>query len=160
MIRLKRILVPTDFSETSAAALRYGVDLARQFRAHLSLLHVPEHPGEAAEAEYPIGIFETMQNAAYDRLRSLLSDVEAHQLAPEYAMRLGAPADEIVRFANDHQVDLIVMGTRGREGLARVILGSVAERVVRHSPCPVLTVHAAGPEVPASELVWDARATA
>lgn len=72
MIDLKRILVPIDFSETSDAALRYGVALARAFSARLHLLHVPEHPGGAAEAEYPIGLIDTMQNAAHDRLGNLL----------------------------------------------------------------------------------------
>jgi nucleotide-binding universal stress UspA family protein len=141
MIDLKRILVPIDFSETSSTALRYGVELARRFTARLYLLHVPEHPGEAAEAEYPIGLFETMQNAAYDRLRHLLTDEEARELRPECAMRLGTPADEIVRYAHDHDVDLIVMGTHGRTGVARVIMGSVAEKVVRKASCPVLAVH-------------------
>ena len=95
MIALKRILVPTDFSETSEAALRYGVELARRFVARLYLLHVPEHPGEAAAAEYPIGIFETMQNAAHDRLGHLLSEEETRDLRPECAMRLGVPWEEI-----------------------------------------------------------------
>ena len=83
MIGLKRILVPTDFSETSEAALRYGIALARAFEAQLYLLHVPLHPGEAAETEFPIGLFETMQNAAYDRLGHLLSEAEARELRPE-----------------------------------------------------------------------------
>ena len=140
MIALRRILVPTDFSETSSAALRYGVELARRFTARLYLLHVPEHPGEAAEAEYPIGIFDTMQNAAHDRLGHLLSEQETRELRPECAMRLGVPSEEIVRHAAEHEIDLIVI-THGREGMARVLLGSVAERVVRKAPCPVLTVH-------------------
>src|SRR6266536_6663668 len=127
MIDLTRILVPTDFSETSHAALRYGVELARRFNARLYLLNVPDHPGEAAEAEYPLGIFETMQNAAHDRLRLLLTEKEVRELQPECAMRLGLPADEIVRHAQEHDVDLIVMGTHGREGIARMVLGSVAE---------------------------------
>ena len=141
MIRLKRILVPTDFSETSQAAVRYGVALARAFAAKLYLLHIPEHPGEAAETEFPIGLFETMKNAAHDRLGRLLTEVETRELKPEYAMRLGVPSDEIVQHALDHEIDLIVMGTHGREGVARVLVGSVAEKVVRRAPCPVMTVH-------------------
>ena len=69
MINLRRILVPTDFSETSAVALRYAIALARRFAARVYLLNVSDHPGIAVEAEYPVGIFETMQNAAHDRLR-------------------------------------------------------------------------------------------
>src|SRR5437773_2057069 len=101
MIDLKRILVPTDFSPASEAALRYGIALARAFNAKLSLLNVPEHPGEAAEAEYPIGIYETMKNAANERLGGLLSKEEARELHPEYTMRIGNPANEIVRFADE-----------------------------------------------------------
>lgn len=141
MIGLKHVLVPTDFSETSEAALRYGVALARAFNARLHLLHVPEHPGEAAEAEYPIGLFETMQNAAHDRLGSLLTEADTRELRPERVMRLGKPSDEIVRYAQEHDINLIVMGTHGREGVARVLMGSVAETVVRRAWCPVLTVH-------------------
>jgi nucleotide-binding universal stress UspA family protein len=141
MIGLKRILVPTDFSETSEAALRYGVELARAFKSQIYLLHVPERAGEAAEAEYPIGLFETMQNAAHDRLGHLLAAGEMRELKPECAMRLGKPSEEIVRHAVEHEIDLIVMGTHGREGFARAFMGSVAETVVRRAPCPVLTVH-------------------
>jgi nucleotide-binding universal stress UspA family protein len=141
MIDLKRILVPTDFSPTSEAALRYGIALARAFDAKLFLLHVPEHPGVAAEAEYPIGIYETMKNAANQRLGELLTRDETLELNHEYAMRIGNAPDEIVKFAADHEIDLIVMGTHGREGVARVLIGSVAETVVRRATCPVLTVH-------------------
>jgi nucleotide-binding universal stress UspA family protein len=141
MIDLRRILVATDFSETSAAALRYGVALARRFAAQLYLFHAVGDPGEAAETEYPIGLFEAMHNAAHDRLRQLLSADELRELEPHCAMRVGPAADEIVRYAADCDIDLIVMGTHGREGMARALLGSVAETVVRRAVCPVLTVH-------------------
>ena len=141
MIGVKRILVPTDFSDTSELALRYGVELARAFKARLFLLHVPDDPGAAAEAEYPIGLFETMHNAARERLGALLTDAEMYELQPERAMRLGKPADEIVRYAAEHEIDVIVMGTHGRDGFARMLSGSVAEIVVRRASCPVLTVH-------------------
>jgi universal stress protein A len=161
MINLKRILVPTDFSTASEAALSYGIALARAFDAKLVLLNVPEHPGVAAEAEYPIGIYETMKNAASERLGGLLSKTEATELRPEYAMRIGTPADEIVKFAGSHAIDLIVMGTHGREGVARVIMGSVAETVVRRATCPVLTVHYPEREfVVNEEVVPTARASA
>ncbi len=160
MIGLKRVLVPTDFGETSAAALRYAVELSRRFHARLYLLNVPEHPGEAAEAEYPIGLFETMQNAAHDRLRALLASDDAAELHPECAMRIGHPADEIVRYAQEQEVDLIVMGTHGRAGLSRVVLGSVAEKVVRYATCPVLTVNARGRHPVADRTTAGAHATA
>ena len=141
MIDLKRILIPTDFSDTSEAALRYGVELARRFKARPYLFHVPPNPGEAAGAEYPLGIFEIMHNDAHDRLLGLLTDAEVAELRPECAMRIGSPAEEIVKYADDHQIDLIVLGTHGRNGVARLLLGSVAESVVRKARCPVLTVH-------------------
>ena len=141
MIDLKRILVPTDFSETSEAALRYGTELARRFTARLYLLHIVENPGDAAEAGDPIGLFETMQAAAHDRLGKLLTTEQLQEFRPERTMRLGVAADEIVRYAQEHEIDLIVMGTHGRRGVARALMGSVAERVVRTAPCPVLTVH-------------------
>jgi nucleotide-binding universal stress UspA family protein len=141
MINLRRILVPTDFSETSAAALRYASALARRFAARVYLLHVADYPEISAEGDYPIGIVETMQNAAHDRLRRLLTERDVEDLQPDYATRIGLPAEEIVQYAHDHGIDLIVMGTHGREGVMRIVLGSVAETVVRRAPCPVLTVH-------------------
>src|SRR5438876_434250 len=141
MIDLKRILVPIDFSETSKAALKYGVELARQFTARLYLLHVPEAPVEWPGANYTFGGQETMQNAASDALSHLLTDIERRELHPECAVRLGTPSSEIVRYAEEHEIDVVVMGTHGRTGVAGVLIGSVAERVVRTAPCPVLTVH-------------------
>jgi nucleotide-binding universal stress UspA family protein len=141
MINLRRILVPTDFSETSAAALQYASALARRFAARVYLLNVADYPGLAPDGDYPIGIVETMQNAAHDRLRRLLTERDVQDLQPDYATRIGLPAEEIVQYAHEHAIDLIVMGTHGREGMMRVVLGSVAETVVRRAPCPVLTVH-------------------
>jgi nucleotide-binding universal stress UspA family protein len=141
MIALKRILVPTDFSECSGAAVTYATALARAFDAELHVLHVPEHPGEAAETEFPIGLFENMQNAAHDRLGKLLSDEDQRVLRTQFAMRIGSPYGEIVRYAQERDIDLIVMGTHGRGFVAHMLIGSVAEKVVRKAPCPVLTVH-------------------
>jgi nucleotide-binding universal stress UspA family protein len=154
MIDLRRILIATDFGETSTAALRYGVGLARRFHAQLYLFHAIDQLSEAAEAEYPIGLLETMQNAAHDRLRRLLSSEDLRHVEPLCAMRLGVAADEIVRYAHDSDIDLIVMGTHGREGVAHALMGSVAEKVVRRATCPVLTIHHAEPDfVVASDWV-------
>ena len=137
MLALKRILVPTDFSETSDAALNYGFGLVQTFSAQLYLLHVPGKTGENFEADFPMGQFEKM---ARERLELVASPEETKQLRPEYAMRIGVPADEIVRFASDRDIDLIVMGTHGRSGVTHMLMGSVAEKVVREAPCPVLMV--------------------
>jgi nucleotide-binding universal stress UspA family protein len=141
MIVLRRILVPTDFSECSEAALRYATVLARSFGSELHLLHVPERPGKIAETEFPIGLFEKLQSAARDRLGMLLTPDGQPVLHTELVMRIGSPCAEIVRYAHNGDVDLIVMGTHGRGSTGRMVLGSVAESVVRKAPCPVLTIH-------------------
>jgi nucleotide-binding universal stress UspA family protein len=137
MMTVKRILVPTDFSETSDAALTYAIGVAQAFGAQLYLLHVPGETGVNFEADFPMVEFE---NATRERLETLVSEGEARRLQPEYALRLGAPSEQIVRYAADRDIDLIVMGTHGRGGVAHMVMGSVAEKVVRTAPCPVLTV--------------------
>ncbi|PYR46782.1 MAG: universal stress protein [Acidobacteria bacterium] len=142
MIALKYILVPTDFSETSDVAVRYGVALARAFKAKLDLLHVI-HEGFAAELAVPtlpLGLLDGMQNDARDRLAKILTEHEQKELRSESVLRQGAPDLQIVGFARERDVDLIVMGTHGRSGVAHILMGGVAEKVVRKAPCPVLTV--------------------
>ena len=139
MITLRRILVPTDFSETSAAALSYGIELARHFAARLFCLHVAEHPGVAEQD--PIGIFETTQNAAHDRLRQLLTGEELKELQPDCAMRIGAnPLDEIVRICSRarRRSDRHGHARARRDGRHRQRGG---ESRAKGAPCPVLTVH-------------------
>ena len=133
----RSILVPTDFSPTSDAALHYATKMALALGARLYLMHVPGKTGEHFEANYPLGRFET---ATRERLSAFLTKEELDQLRPEYALRVGLPAEEIVRYADLCDVDLIVMGTHGRSGIAHVLMGSVAEQVVRVAPCPVLLV--------------------
>ena len=134
---IQRILLPTDFSTTSYAALRHAITMARTFGARLYLLHIPGKTGENFEANIPIGQFEKL---AQEQLGMFMSPEEIAQLNPEYALRIGAPAHEIVRYAEARNVDLIVMGTHGRSGVAHLLMGSVAEHVVRAAPCPVLLV--------------------
>jgi universal stress protein A len=137
MTAAKNILVPTDFSKTSDAALQHAIDMAEAFGGQLYLLHVPGETGENFEANFPVGRFET---AARERLGALLSPEEITRLRPEYALRIGKPAEEIVRYAGARDIDFIVMGTHGRSGVAHLLVGSVAEQVVRTAPCPVLLV--------------------
>jgi nucleotide-binding universal stress UspA family protein len=129
------ILVPTDFGATSEAALRYATQMALTMGARLYLMHVPSKTGEHFEANFPIGRFET---AARERLASFLTPQELERLRPEYALRVGTPAEEIARYADVCDADLIIMGTHGRSGLAHMVMGSVAEEVARTAPCPVL----------------------
>lgn len=134
---VRSILVPTDFSTTSDAALRYATQMALTLGARLYLMHVPGKTGEHFEANFPVGRFETESR---ERLSSFLTEAELDRLSPEYALRVGPPAEEIVRYADACDVDLIIMGTHGRSGIAHVLMGSVAEHVVRTAPCPVLLV--------------------
>jgi nucleotide-binding universal stress UspA family protein len=148
-IALTQILVPTDFSAPSDVALRYAVSLAGAFGARLHLLHVVEHPVEqqwGAELAMVAAIdVEAEQRARSDAaLAQLLTRDERERYAATLVTRSGAPFVEIVRYARGEAIDLIVMGTHGRGAIAHLLVGSVAENVVRKAPCPVLTVPVAG----------------
>jgi nucleotide-binding universal stress UspA family protein len=140
MIALHRILVPHDFSDTSNGALVYAIGLARNFGAQLVLLHVGDRARMEFETEFPLGLEGAVEDAVRERLLKILTPIEQTQLKPEFAVRPGFPAAEIVQYAKDHQIDLIVMGTHGRGVVGHAVMGSVAEKVVRMAPCPVLTV--------------------
>ena len=140
MIELNHILVPHDFSETSAAAVSYAIALARRFNARLTFLHVGTSAQEAFDTEFPIGLEDAREDAIRERLLKIVTPQEQVEFAPQFVVRPGSPASEIVRFADEHGADLIVMGTHGRGLVGHVVMGSVAEKVVRTSPCPVLTV--------------------
>jgi nucleotide-binding universal stress UspA family protein len=141
MVQMKRILVPTDFSEPSAKALAYGKALARLFGAELHVIHVINarpFAGTASADGYVPELtefatqLETLARANMSRL--------ADGAAASTALAWGRPHVEIGRYAREHQIDLIVMGTHGRGFVGHLLLGSVAERMVRQAPCPVLTV--------------------
>lgn len=146
MIRLETILVATDFGEASDAALAYGRALARNFGASLHVLHVAENvylrsvAGESYAAVFP-DLQHDVEATARKQLNERLIDNDP-DAPPTKAIVLtsNATADRIVAYAKDNRVDLIVMGTRGRGAIAHLLMGSVAERVVRTAPCPVLTV--------------------
>lgn len=151
-----RILVPTDFSEPSDAALDYARALAETFGASLHLLHViePSHETGAFSNEAYIAVEAP---GAYEMLVKEAQSKFAHRVLPTDRARYGATtevmtgtsADTIVEFAADQRIDLIVMGTHGRTGIAHLLMGSVAEHVVRDAPCPVLTVRQAPATQPA-----------
>jgi len=145
-----RILVPTDFSAPSEAALATAKDLATRFGASLNLVHVLEDPYAVAAYSadalgyLPPGIKETWQREAEKHLNALLTPAErVHYKATTAVLFSGNAAREIVEYAQDKRIDLIVMGTHGRGGFAHFLLGSVAERVVRTAECPVLTMRGA-----------------
>lgn len=146
--KLTRILVPTDFSETADAALAYAKSLAGQLDASLHLLHVfsnPYAPAMYAPEVYvavPPEARERAMEEARQQLRVRLDDEEAARFRSVRAIVAGLTATQILQYVEDHDIDLIVMGTHGRRGVAHLLLGSVAEHVVRRAACPVLTVRA------------------
>jgi nucleotide-binding universal stress UspA family protein len=146
MIALKRILVATDFGEAADAALMYGRTLARMFGAELHVLHVTEDvylTGGGVESYLAVfpGLQKDVDDAARKRLDALLVDNDA-DAPPRKAVVLSSstPAYTIMQYAKDAGIDLIVMGTHGRGALRHLVMGSVAEKVVRIASCPVLTV--------------------
>jgi nucleotide-binding universal stress UspA family protein len=145
MILLKKILVATDFGEASDAALNYGRDLARTYGATLQVLHVAENVFARYADDGSIAFLPEMQNdiehAARKRMEGLVTDEDRTMLrAKTVVLTALGTAEAIVGYAHAHTVDIIVMGTHGRRALAHLLMGSVAERVVRMAPCPVLTV--------------------
>jgi len=138
-----KILCPVDFSPGSREALRVASDLAKQWSASLVLMHIWEPPRwTSSELLLVPGVIQDMVDAEEAELATWKA--EARQLgAREVAVRFqsGIAWDEIVTVVrNDSTIDLVVMGTHGRTGLRHALLGSVAEKVVRHAPCPVLVV--------------------
>ena len=139
----KKILVPTDFSELSLAAIDYALSFSQVFGGQIYLLHtldtIPVLALDAVDLTTETVIYETEQNAKNDlhvfvnaRIGSIPNLVEV--------VRKGIAEDQIVKFAKEESIDLIVMATHGRSGIAHVLMGSVTEKVVQHSPVPVLTV--------------------
>jgi nucleotide-binding universal stress UspA family protein len=148
MTAFRRILHPTDFSRASAPARRRAVTLARACRAPLVLLHVMTPPspfiGEGTPPSSYVDLLILARRSAKRRLATALARARRERVRAQAIFAEGLPADEILRAARRTRADLIVMGTHGRSGVSRVFMGSVAERVVRESRCPVLTVRAHG----------------
>lgn len=151
MIELKRILFPTDLSSASEGAREYALMLAERFDAELHLLHVI-HDWVERVPEFGMGLSVPAYAEQGPARRRTLEENAIRQLAaltpPEWqekhrvtiAVKEGQPFLEIISYARAHEIDLIVLGTHGRGVVAHALLGSVAERVVRKAPCPVLTV--------------------
>ncbi len=142
----KTILFPTDFSENSESALRWAIELAQAFGAELIILHVVNSSTigyPSLERGVPIdiqSILATIQESVNQSLEILGKKCEESGLSVQTVSRLGFPAQEIVRVAQESRAGLIVMGTHGWTGFKHLILGSTAENVVRTAACPVLTV--------------------
>ena len=144
-ITCKQILCPVDFSEYSDYAMRYAALLAVKFEAKLTLLHVVAPvlvplPGEALMPPMRQIDLADIADACKERLVQAIGSFSSAGLEIDYQVTNGVPFLEILRVAKELSVGMIVMGTHGRSGLAHIMIGSVAERVVRTAPCPVLTV--------------------
>ena len=135
-MNVRKILCPVDFSTGGEAAIGYASSLAKDHEAEVHFVYVWEtgftDPGFAGYVPPPD---VEKEKAKLEKIVPTSSEV-----ACEHAFIHGHPADELVEYAKNHEIDLIVMGTHGRTGLTRVLMGSVAEAVLRNAPCPVLTI--------------------
>ena len=150
-MNVKTILFPTDFSHTGDAALALAASLARDSNARLLIVHVAEPPAVYGGGEMYYGTMEPDT----ETLKAMLNEIAPEgtgaeesgtqsQLTVERRLITGDPAHALIRLAEEEAADLIVMGTHGRTGLMRALMGSVAETVVRRAPCPVLTLRQPG----------------
>lgn len=145
MISIRRVLAPSDFSDHSLPPVRYAAELAEKFGAELILLHVvqdlalvlPDAVMPTAAAAPDVG---AMMDAAKDGLAALVDRLGLARLSPRTELRMGSPAGEVVEAAKELGADLICIATHGRGGIAHMLMGSVAESIIRHAPCPVLTI--------------------
>jgi len=146
ILNFDRILAPTDFSHHAEGAVRAACELAERFEAELHLLHVlsevvvPAGPDPMLVSSMPPEYYQDMERQSQESLNRIIGEdwPKPTRLVTEASW--GDPVDEILRYASDHGIDLIVCATHGRTGLAHVLLGSVAERIVREAPCPVLSI--------------------
>lgn len=149
MIQLKRLLVPTDFSDFSGEAVRYACELAQRFSAELHVLHVAQDAfplvPEAGMLSVSHGEYMTQVIASAERLIQDVPKRSDYQGAvAARVVEVGIPFIEIIRYAREKDIDMIVLATHGRTGLVHMLMGSVAEKVVRKAPCPVLTIRPKG----------------
>ena len=144
---INAILVPTDFSPPAERALAYARQLADAYGASLHVLHVIEDPFAGGVymgtmAAIPEGHFEQLDQQTRARLTSLLTEDERRHYRAVFATRLGHAATEILTYVREHDaIDLIVLATAGHGAVARLVMGSVTDKVMRAAPCPVLAVH-------------------
>lgn len=145
MLEIRQILAPTDFSRHSEAALRYACRLAERLGATLHLLHVlpdvvPVGPDPMLAPSMPPDYYSETETQSLDALAKAIDPSWGQPQAVQTAVRWGGAVEGIVGYAADQGIDLIVIATHGRTGLSHVLLGSVAERIVREAPCPVLSM--------------------
>jgi nucleotide-binding universal stress UspA family protein len=142
-MNVNNVLIPTDFSACADHALTHALEVADRFDAHLHILHVvneldPDWYGIADAQDRAVKLRDQIREEARDRLENLAPDTE---IETTVSLQLSFDvADTIYEYVDEREIDLVVMGTHGRQGLDRLMLGNVADKIVRHAPCPVLTV--------------------
>jgi len=140
-MRIQTILVPTDFSESSSEAVDFAFYLSRQMKMNMIFLYVDEWP-DPSDATAPLhneyGMYKKDEGHVF--LNDLVQRAQDEGLKASKELVDGVPFLEIIRMARKRKVDLVVMGTHGRTGLSQTMIGSESERVVRQTPCPVITV--------------------
>ncbi|MCE5194644.1 MAG: universal stress protein [Nitrospiraceae bacterium] len=143
-MEIKRILFPTDFSEGSDHALPYAIDMARNYNAKLYIVHVIYDIARAVGWHVTHisidDLYKDIAENAKKEMERYSNDIPKNLSSVEKIILKGTPYSEIIKFAKENTIDIIVMGTHGRRGIDRVLFGSTAERVVRDAPCPVLSV--------------------
>ena len=147
-VRFKRILVPTDFSESAEQALKYAVRFNDLCHAEIFLLHVftlPEYVSPLSakakvDSEVADDVLEAAKKRALEKLEDIARRLADKKPAISISLSMGVPFEEIVKFSAERDVDLIVMSTHGRTGLGRILLGSTTERVISHAACPVIVL--------------------
>jgi nucleotide-binding universal stress UspA family protein len=146
VLEIRSILAPTDFSRHAEGALRYAFGLSQRFSATLHLLHVlpdvvvPVGPDPSLTPSLPPDYYTETETRSREALLKVIDPSWPNPPGVEVAVRWGGPVDAIVAYAADRSIGLIVIATHGRTGLSHALLGSVAERIVREAPCPVLTI--------------------
>jgi nucleotide-binding universal stress UspA family protein len=145
MLRIELVICPVDFSEISVRAYRHALSLAEYYQARLVVLHIVEewrHPSGsfAATAADLNAFYDALDETGWERLRAFVKKHTHDESEPELAVERGTAPDQILSFAGTRKADVIVMGTHGKRGFDRLVLGSTTDRVMRTAPCPVMVV--------------------
>ncbi len=144
MLSIKKVLLPTDFSDFSKLALPYAADISRKFGADLYIIHVFDEntldPYYFGSGEFSQDFYAKLQDEFQDHIDKYIEDVDLSDVNVIPILANGTPFLEIIRYAKEEKMDLVVSSTHGRSGLSHMLMGSTAEKLVRKSPCPVLTV--------------------